>query len=399
MFTLIENSRPRNKAVIKVIGVGGGGSNALDYMVDAPIEGVDLIAANTDAQTLDNSKLRQNSAGTCLQLGEKVTNGLGAGSDPTIGKEAATEDREKLQEMLVGADMVFIAAGMGGGTGTGAAPIIAEIAQANGSLTVAVVTKPFELEGKKRMSIALGGIRELSQHVDSLITIPNEKLLPVLGDVLMQDACDEVNKVLHNAVQGIAELITCRGQFNNLDFADVKTVMSGTGAAMIGFGQASGENRAYEAAQAAISNPLLDDVDLSNVHGLLVNITAGRDFRLKEYREIAECMHGLTAQNANMVIGQVADNNAEDEIRVTLVATGLDNTELLNLSTDQLSMATDGGGVQQTASNDHSAAAGGQNSGIAVMSLVENQPQEHSGNRNEYDGFLDIPTFLRQQVD
>ncbi len=394
MFTLIENIQPRNTAVIKVIGVGGGGCNTLDYMVDVPIEGVDLIAANTDAQTLTKSALQQIPEGICLQLGESVTGGLGAGCNPEIGKAAAIEDREKIQETLAGADMVFIAAGMGGGTGTGATPVIAEIARANSSLTIAVVTKPFALEGQKRMDAALAGIQELSRHVDSLITIPNEKLLSVLGDVLMQDACIQVDKILHNAVQGIAELITRRGRFNNLDFADVKTVMRETGAAMIGVGFANGENRAYEAAQAAVSNPLLDDIDLSNVQGLLVNITAGNDFRLKEYQEIAECMHGLAARDANMVIGQVVDDKVEDEVRVTLVATGLDNAmmpgALINEKVSILTLPTVDAAVGQISSDNRQSAS------VAREDVANSKSQTDN---SEYQDYLDIPTFLRQQVD
>ena len=283
MFELIDNV-PQN-AVIKVVGVGGGGGNALQHMVVNNVEGVDFICANTDAQALKNVSAR-----TVLQLGSAVTKGLGAGANPLIGREAAIEDRERIAEVLQGADMVFITAGMGGGTGTGAAPVVAEVAREMGILTVAVVTKPFPFEGRKRLQIAEEGIRELSQHVDSLITIPNEKLLTVLGkDASLLAAFSKANDVLLGAVQGIADLIMRPGMIN-VDFADVKTVMSEMGMAMMGTGHASGPNRAREAAEAAIRSPLLEDVNLMGARGILVNITAGPDLSLGEFNQDTACV-------------------------------------------------------------------------------------------------------------
>mmetsp|Transcript_36392 Transcript_36392/g.114877 ORF Transcript_36392/g.114877 Transcript_36392/m.114877 type:complete len:277 (+) Transcript_36392:202-1032(+) len=276
MFELMDSQS--DEAVIKVVGVGGGGGNAVEYMVKQVIEGVDFIAMNTDAQVLKTS-----SADIKLQIGNEVTKGLGAGADPNVGREAAQEDREKIRQTLEGADMVFITAGMGGGTGTGAAPEVAKIAKEMGILTVAVVTKPFPFEGRKRSDFANQGIAELSKHVDSLITIPNEKLLKVMGKgTPLLQAFSAANDVLRGAVQGIAELITRPGLIN-VDFADVKTVMSEMGTAMMGSGVGSGEDRAEEAAEAAIACPLLEDIDLSGARGILVNITAGLDFR---YRRI-----------------------------------------------------------------------------------------------------------------
>ncbi len=316
MFELVENYTP--SAEIKVIGVGGGGGNAVSQMIDANIDGVEFIAANTDAQALRQFKGR-----TLLQIGASVTKGLGAGANPEVGRQAALEDRDKIIEMIDGADMVFITAGMGGGTGTGAAPVIAQAAKELGILTVAVVTKPFEFEAKRRMTIAEEGIRELSKHVDSLITIPNSKLVDVMGeDALLLNAFKSANDVLQGAVQGIAELITRQGLIN-VDFADVRTVMSEMGMAVMGAGQAKGEDRAIMAVQAAIGSPLLEDVDLHGARGVLVNITAGMNLTMKEFSEIGSAVSDLASDDATVVIGTVIDPEIGDELRVTVVATGL----------------------------------------------------------------------------
>jgi cell division protein FtsZ len=316
MFELMENHS--EEAVIKVIGVGGGGGNAVEYMVASNIEGVEFVAANTDAQALRNS-----SANITLQLGANVTKGLGAGANPEIGRRSAEEDRETIKKTIQGADMVFIAAGMGGGTGTGAAPIVAEVARELGILTVAVVTKPFPFEGKKRTAFADEGILELSKHVDSLITIPNDKLLKVLGKgTSLLDAFKAANNVLLGAVQGIAELITRPGLIN-VDFADVRTVMSEMGTAMMGSGRASGPDRAEEAAEQAISSPLLEDIDLSGAKGILVNITAGLDISIEEFETVGNAVKAFASENATVVVGAVIDPNMHDELRVTVVATGI----------------------------------------------------------------------------
>mgnify|MGYP001762211369 CR=1 FL=1 len=316
MFELMENHS--EEAVIKVIGVGGGGGNAVEYMVASNIEGVEFIAANTDAQALRNS-----SAHMTLQLGAGVTKGLGAGANPEVGRKSAEEDRETIKKTLQGADMIFIAAGMGGGTGTGAAPIVAEVAREMGILTVAVVTKPFPFEGKKRSAYADEGIAELAKHVDSLITIPNDKLLKVLGKgTSLLDAFKAANNVLLGAVQGIAELITRPGLIN-VDFADVRTVMSEMGTAMMGTGRASGPDRAEEAAEQAISSPLLEDIDLSGAKGILVNITAGLDISIEEFETVGNAVKAFASENATVVVGAVIDPDMSDELRVTVVATGI----------------------------------------------------------------------------
>lgn len=315
-FELVDVD-PQN-AVIKVIGVGGGGNNAVNHMLTANIEGVDFICANTDAQALKGSKVR-----TVLQLGTSITKGLGAGADPEKGREAAMQDRERIAEAIDGADMVFITAGMGGGTGTGAAPVVAEIARDMGILTVAVVTRPFPFEGPKRGKVATAGIQELSRHVDSLITIPNEKLLPVLGrDVSLLSAFKAANDVLLGAVQGIAELITRPGLIN-VDFADVRTVMSEMGQAMMGSGVAAGSNRAQEAAEKAINSPLLEDIDLTGARGILVNITAGMDLTIGEFDEVGNIVRELASEDAIIVMGTAIDPDMQDQMRVTVVATGL----------------------------------------------------------------------------
>tara|TARA_R110000796_G_scaffold63377_4_gene146579 strand:+ start:6899 stop:8080 length:1182 start_codon:yes stop_codon:yes gene_type:complete len=393
MFELIDNV-PQN-AVIKVVGVGGGGGNALQHMVINNVEGVEFICANTDAQALKNISAR-----TVLQLGPNVTKGLGAGANPLIGREAAMEDRERIAEVLRGADMVFITAGMGGGTGTGAAPIVAEVAREMGILTVAVVTKPFPFEGRKRMQIAEEGIRELSQHVDSLITIPNEKLLTVLGkDASLLAAFSKANDVLLGAVQGIADLIMRPGMIN-VDFADVKTVMSEMGMAMMGTGHASGPNRAREAAEAAIRSPLLEDVNLMGARGILVNITAGPDLSLGEFSEVGNTVEEFASDTATVVVGTVIDPELRDELRVTVVATGL------GAKTDKPVKVVDNTTTNAAPSRQQPAESStpnyrdldrptvmrntGQGNSAAAARL--NQPAE------DLD-YLDIPAFLRRQAD
>ncbi len=317
MFELVDNF-PQS-AVIKVIGVGGGGGNAVEHMLTQAIEGVDFVCANTDSQALKTSNAR-----TLLQLGSEITKGLGAGSDPKIGRQSAEEDRDRIREILDGADMVFITAGMGGGTGTGAAPVVAQIAKELGVLTVAVVTKPFSFEGIKRTEVADGGIRELAQFVDSLITITNYKLLSVLGkEVTLLDAFKSANNVLLGAVQGIAELITRPGLIN-VDFADVRTVMREMGVAMMGTGVASGPNRAVEAAQSAISSPLLEDINLTGARGVLVNITAGLNMSIGEFESVGDVIRQFSSAHATVVVGTVIDPEMTDEMRVTVVVTGID---------------------------------------------------------------------------
>ena len=316
MFELMDGYS--ETAVIKVVGIGGGGGNAVAHMVRAGIEGVDFICANTDAQALKSAKVK-----TGLQIGCNITKGLGAGANPEVGRQAAMEDRDRIQEVIEGADMLFITAGLGGGTGTGAAPVVAQLAKEMGILTVAVVTKPFGMEGGKRMRVAEQGIAELGRFVDSLITIPNEKLLSVLGpQTTLLDAFKAANEVLQGAVQGIAELITRPGLIN-VDFADVRTVMSEMGMAMMGSGVASGADRARIAAEAAVSSPLLEDINLSGANGILVNVTAGVDLAIGEFQEVGDTVKQFASDDATVVIGTVIDPEMTDEIRVTVVATGL----------------------------------------------------------------------------
>ena len=316
MFELMDTYS--QNAVIKVLGVGGGGGNAVSHMVQAGLEGVDFICINTDAQALKHSKVR-----TALQIGCNITKGLGAGADPEVGRQAAMEDRDRIIELIEGCDMLFITAGMGGGTGTGAAPVVAQVARELGILTVAVVTKPFDMEGKKRSHVADNGMLELSKYVDSLITIPNQKLLSVLGsETTLLDAFKAANTVLQGAVQGIAELITRPGLIN-VDFADVRTVMSETGMAMMGSGTASGDDRAREAAEAAISSPLLEDINLAGAHGILVNVTAGMDLSIGEFQEVGNVIKQFASDDATVVVGTVIDPEMTKQIRVTVVATGL----------------------------------------------------------------------------
>jgi cell division protein FtsZ len=316
MFELMDAYS--QSAVIKVLGVGGGGGNAVAHMVTSGIDGVDFMCINTDAQALKHSKVK-----TALQIGCNITKGLGAGADPEVGRQAANEDRDRIIELVEGCDMLFITAGMGGGTGTGAAPVVAQIAKELGILTVAVVTRPFEMEGGKRSLVADHGIAELGKYCDSLITIPNQKLLTVLGaSTTLLDAFKAANQVLQGAVQGIAELITRPGLIN-VDFADVRTVMAETGMAMMGSGSASGEGRAREAAEAAVSSPLLEDINLAGAHGILVNVSAGMDLSIGEFQEVGQIVKQFASEDATVVVGTVIDPELKDQIRVTVVATGL----------------------------------------------------------------------------
>jgi cell division protein FtsZ len=393
MFVLADTEN--QGAVIKVIGVGGGGGNAVAHMIQAGIEGVDFICINTDAQALKHSKVKVG-----LQIGCNITKGLGAGADPEVGRQAAMEDRDRIIEMIEGSDMLFITAGMGGGTGTGAAPVVAQVAKELGILTVAVVTKPFDMEGSKRHGSAERGIAELSKHVDSLITIPNQKLLTVLGgDVTLLDAFKSANQVLQGAVQGIAELITRPGMIN-VDFADVRTVMAETGMAMMGTGAARGENRAREAAEAAVSSPLLEDVNLQGAHGLLINVTAGMDLRTSEFSVVGDTVKQYASEDANVVVGCVIDPEMREEIRVTVVATGIGRPVA--------------GQMPQHDGRRMTAIAGGRNHRVPTLddlhvpTYIRNQRDPHAvtprravgdGLSSEDTSMLDIPAFLRRQAD
>ncbi|WP_199610718.1 cell division protein FtsZ [Flocculibacter collagenilyticus] len=406
MFELMENHS--EEAIIKVVGVGGGGGNAVEHMVQQTIEGVEFVTANTDAQALRNSN-----ANTTIQLGTNVTKGLGAGANPEIGRQSAEEDRETIRQTLQGADMIFIAAGMGGGTGTGAAPVVADVAREMGILTVAVVTKPFPFEGKKRMNYAEQGIDMLSQHVDSLITIPNDKLLKVLGKgTSLLDAFKAANNVLLGAVQGIAELITRPGLIN-VDFADVRTVMSEMGTAMMGTGIASGPDRAEEAADAAISSPLLEDVDLSGAKGILVNITAGMDISIEEFETVGNAVKAFSSENATVVVGAVIDPEMTDELRVTVVATGIGGEAKpdIQLVSGMASkpVETKVPEYKATGSYDNSSAAPIIERTTAVpQQQVQAQPQMQAQpvssqnvatSPNADADYFDIPAFLRKQAD
>lgn len=384
MFELVDDM-PQN-AVIKVIGVGGGGGNAIKHMISNQVEGVEFICANTDAQALNDIDAK-----VALQLGNSMTKGLGAGANPEVGRQAAMEDRERIAEALRGADMVFIAAGMGGGTGTGAAPIVAEVARDMDILTVAVVTKPFPFEGRKRMQIADAGIKELQERVDSLITIPNEKLLSVLGKTTtLLDAFKAANSVLQGAVQGIADLIIRPGMIN-VDFADVKTVMSEMGMAMMGTAHAQGENRAREAAEAAIRSPLLEDVNLQGARGILVNITAGMDLSLGEYGEVGDTIAEFSSDDATIVVGTVIDPELSDELRVTVVATGLGVAEEMAKAPTKVVV-------------DNTRRADGQVDYAALdrPTVMRNNGGQAAATAPAADRdmeYLDIPAFLRRQAD
>ncbi|QUM83262.1 cell division protein FtsZ [Moritella sp. 28] len=393
MFELLDDSH--DEAVIKVIGVGGGGGNAVDHMVSETIEGVEFIVVNTDAQALRNS-----AAGSVIQIGNTITKGLGAGANPTVGREAAMEDRDGIREQLQGSDMIFIAAGMGGGTGTGAAPVVAEIAKELGILTVAVVTKPFSFEGKRRLSYAQAGIDALSEQVDSLITIPNDKLLKVLGrGVSLLDAFKAANNVLLGAVQGIAELITRPGLIN-VDFADVRTVMSEMGTAMMGTGVASGEDRAAEAAEAAISSPLLDDVDLAGARGILVNITAGLDINIEEFETVGNSVKAFASDNATVVVGAVIDPEMTDELRVTVVVTGIgaENKPDITLVPTPAKKVEEAKAESIRVEETVKATVMPADKQVDVQKVAVGESNTTTATKSEPD-YLDIPAFLRRQAD
>ena len=409
-FELVEKMAPN--AVIKVIGVGGGGGNAVAHMVSSSVEGVEFITANTDSQAIKNC-----GAKTQLTLGGNVTKGLGAGANPEVGRQAALEDRDTIMDALQGADMVFITAGMGGGTGTGAAPVVAQLAKEMGILTVAVVTKPFPFEGRRRMQVAAKGIEELSQHCDSLITIPNEKLITVLGrNATMIQAFRAANDVLLGAVQGIADLIVRPGLIN-VDFADVRTVMSEMGLAMMGSGSARGDDRAQAAAEAAIQNPLLDDVNLHGANGILVNITAGPDFTMAEFDEVGRTVEGFASDDATVVVGTVLDPDMQDEVRVTVVATGLNRaTNRQSAGNDRRDFREEPQRRPQVQLINTQAKRDG-TTGLAIDDVADPfVPNQGAGSfvsalrRNAdtapaavaelpKDDYLDIPAFLRRQAD
>lgn len=391
MFELADTI-PQN-AVIKVVGVGGGGGNAIEHMMQGSIEGVEFICANTDAQALKKS-----SANTLIQLGDSITRGLGAGANPEIGRRSAEEDRERIKSVLSGADMVFITAGMGGGTGTGAAPIFAQIAKELGILTVAVTTKPFTFEGRVRMQVAEAGIANLSQYVDSLITIPNNKLLTVLGkNVTLVNAFKAANDVLRGAVQGIAELITRPGLIN-VDFADVRTVMSEMGMAMMGTGTASGENRARAAAEAAIASPLLEDVDMTGARGVLVNVTAGPDMSIGEFEEVGDAIKNIMSDNATVVVGTVIDPDLRDEVRVTVIVTGLGRKQTSSaraLEMNRNDSLLDYQHLEKPAvMRKHAATPYSSGTNTNQVSQSSKQPTITPAQELDY---LDIPAFLRRK--
>ena len=375
-----------NNAVIKVIGIGGGGGNAINHMIENGMVDVDFICVNTDAQALKNTNAK-----TVLQLGGELTKGLGAGADPEIGREAALEDRNHIEEILEGTDMVFLTSGMGGGTGTGATPVIAEIAKEMGVLTVAIVTRPFSFEGKKRQKIGEEGIKLLGEYADSVITIPNEKLLPVLGrDVSLIKAFNAANDVLLGSVQGIADLITNPGLIN-VDFADVKAVMGEMGRAMMGTGSASGDHRAREAAEKAVGSPLLDDVDVKGAYGVLVNVTSSGDLSIGEFNDVGDMVRGFASDDATVIIGTAISPELSGEVRVTVVATGLErdgvvagepNLQVIHRKNDG---AVDYGALERP-------------------TVLRNKPEQASKRQREMPKeldleMLDIPAFLRQQAD
>ncbi|GMQ91284.1 MAG: cell division protein FtsZ [Gammaproteobacteria bacterium] len=377
MFELMDTYD--QQAVIKVIGVGGGGGNAVDHMLQANIDGVEFINVNTDAQALKKSDAK-----TILQLGASITKGLGCGADPSIGRQAAIDDRERIAEVLSGADMVFITAGMGGGTGTGGAPVVAQVARDLGILTVAIVTKPFPFEGKKRMAVAEQGVKDLGEYVDSIITIPNEKLLTVLGkEASLLDAFSKANQVLQGAVQGIAELITRPGLIN-VDFADVRTVMSEMGMAMMGSATATGEDRATEAAVAAVSSPLLEDINISGARGILINVTAGLDMSIGEFEEVGNTVKEYASEDATVVLGTVIDPEMHDELRVTVVATGLGRPVKKQQPYKVIRTGT-GGPVDYEQ--------------LDTPTVIRNRRNEEVVDDKGGMEYLDIPAFLRKQAD
>jgi len=381
MFELMEVSG--QQAVIKVIGIGGGGGNAVDHMISASLDGVEFIAANTDAQALHRCGVSK-----VMQLGEGLTRGLGAGANPEVGRQAASEDRDKIAAALDGTDMVFLTAGMGGGTGTGAAPVIAQLAREKGILTVAVVTRPFGFEGKKRINAADQGIKELGELVDSLIVIPNERIMEVMGgNVTLLEAFGKANEVLFNAVQGISELITRPGLIN-VDFADVRTVMAEMGMAMMGSATATGPDRAMQAARGAVSSPLLEEVDIHGAKGLLVNVSAGPDMQLDEFAQVGEIVNEYASEDGTVVIGTVLDPEMEDELRVTMVATGIRKAPQISLVKDQ--------GVDDGSS--------GHEDDYDVPTVIRRRPRaagdvDIQGNAAVDMDYLDVPAFLRRQAD
>ena len=379
-WEIVEEST--GNASIKVVGVGGGGGNAVQHMVDIGIEGANFISVNTDKQALD-----KNGAGTKLVLGMEITDGLGAGANPQVGREAALEDRDKLREMLKGTDMVFVTAGMGGGTGTGAAPIVAQVAKELGILTVAVVTKPFELEGSKRMKIAQEGIKELIEEVDSLITIPNQKLLEVLGeDCSMLEAFKQANDVLAGAVRGISDIIIKPGLIN-VDFADVKTVMSEKGTAMMGTGTASGPDRARIAAEHAVASKLLEDISLQDAKGVLVNITAGPELSLGEIKAVGNCISDFASEEAIIVTGTVLDDTRGNDLIVTVIATGLSSSlQTISKPSRQVNMLNERKPLPLS---------------DAARQMLENPPkvEKIEEKKKDEEGYLDIPSFVRTQLD
>ena len=392
MFEIMDNEN--QEAIIKVIGVGGCGGNAVEHMIEKNVGGVEFICANTDMQALNKSRAK-----TVLQIGMGITKGLGAGAKPEIGREAALEDRESIAEIIDGADMLFITAGMGGGTGTGAAPIIAQVAKEMGILTVAVVTKPFAFEGK-RSKVATEGLDELSKHVDSLIIIPNDKLMEVLGDdVTFIDAFKAANDVLHNAVSGIAEIINCPGLVN-VDFADVRTVMSEMGMAMMGSALATGPDRAVLAAEQAVASPLLENVNLANARGVLVNITASHSFKMKEYNDVMQTIRSFTAEDATVIIGNVFDESMGDALRVTMVATGLNSVGAQQKP--KLVITTS---VVRDGTTNQPIYSGAGNVGFtdddAPAVFTPNSGRRAQVDAMKKDGIeeYDIPAFLRKQAD
>ena len=394
MFELMDAYS--ESAVIKVLGVGGAGCNAVDHMLLAGIEGVDFICINTDSQVLKKSKAK-----TTLQIGTNITKGLGAGSDPEVGRQAAMEDRDRVIELIEGCDMLFITAGMGGGTGTGAAPVVAQVAKELGILTVAVVTKPFTMEGNKRMTIAEIGIAELSKYVDSLITIPNQKLLSVLGPkTRLLDAFTSANGVLQGAVQGIAELITRPGLIN-VDFADVRTVMSETGMAMMGTGHATGEDRARLAAEMAVSSPLLEDINLAGAQGILVNVTAGMDLSIGEFEEVGNTVKQFASEDATVVVGTVIEPEMQEELRVTVVATGLGRSAPRVMVAAPVVSRGDSGRPQLVRRGAAGGAPGAPDYRELERPAIHRKSAVGDGLRPESDGdeMLDIPAFLRRQAD
>ena len=385
MFELVNEYN--QNAVIKVIGVGGGGGNAVMSMLESRIHGAEFILANTDSQALKDVR-----GATMIQIGSDITKGLGAGADPEKGRQAALEAKEELSDAIMGADMLFIAAGMGGGTGTGAAPVIAQIARDAGILTVAVVSKPYDFEGSKRMQYAEEGIEALSEWVDSLIVIPNEKLSEVYGgDNSIFSSFDNANDVLRGAVKGIAEIITIRG-FINVDFADVRTVMSGRGKAMMGSGVSSGANRAEEAVNAALSSPLLENIDLNNASGVLVNITAGADLSSKEFSAIGDKVKEIADDSATIIIGCIKEEDNLGDLRVTIVATGFDTADDSQLSSEGSALSENPNNSNVT--SDLPGLTEGLNDSANNTSNFSSEVLPDADSDN-----LDVPAFLRQQAD